>query len=55
MNVVRKWKIKYWGNIAQWAWFIQTNTSGLKMAINVDQKRMGIEEMFGYFKARREA
>jgi hypothetical protein len=50
-DVACKWKRKYRGVSVKEGWFILTNLGSLSQAIAGYKKRMGIEEMFRYFKS----
>ncbi len=49
-NVACKWKRKILCAAPKEKWFILTNFDTLSGAITADKKRVGIEEMFRYFK-----
>jgi len=52
INIAGKWKKTYKKKKTKEPWFIMTNYDVLQEAIEAYAKRMGIEEMFRYFKKR---
>jgi hypothetical protein len=50
INIAAKWKKNYRDKKSKELWFLMTNLSELSTSILAYQKRMGIEEMFRYFK-----